>query len=303
MLLTNNQMMGLKQQMQQLIPYSIGLETIAHCNAKCIMCPISSGTVAKGTMSDELFAKIVEEVKAFQPVPVMSLHGTGEPTLFKRLAERIETLSKLGIYTKLVTNGSLMDENRCRAVMQAGVSNIEFSVESLDAEIYGKIRPGLDHAKVLANFETMCRVRKEIRPDLMISWIFILHQDNAASLQAVHEFFTTHSQKGDQIVVHPRHNFGGKFDSNGIYPSSQGCWQALRCINILYDGTVNMCCVDDYNSQIMGDVNKQSILEIYNSNKYRTLMNMHLAGQRSKIPVCRNCNVPETSAYARNIVM
>jgi uncharacterized radical SAM superfamily Fe-S cluster-containing enzyme len=252
-------------------------------------------------MSDELFAKIMDEVSAWDPRPVMSLHGTGEPTLHKRLAERIKAISDAGIYSKLVTNGSLMTEKLCRKVLEAGVSNIEFSVESLDKEIYSRIRPGLDLDEVMANFVTLCRMRQEIRPATVISWIFIIHQDNAGSLQGVRDFFAQHARRNDNIVVHPRHNFGGKFPDNGVGPSNQGCWQALRCINILYDGIVNVCCVDDYNSQILGDVNKSTISEIYNTDAYRALRHAHEIGNRSSISVCASCNVPETSAQAGSI--
>jgi radical SAM protein with 4Fe4S-binding SPASM domain len=285
------------------IPHGVNLETLAHCNAKCIMCPISSMTMPKGTMNDELFTKIVDEVSVFRGLPgwgnVMSVHGTGEPTLYKRLPARIESLTKLGIQVKLTTNGSLMNEKTCRAILNAGVDTIEFSIESLDKEIYERIRVGLDLDEVVDNFVTCCRIRDELRPQTHVCWMFVNHSETNAGLQNAVNFFSKHARHGDFLTAHPRHNFGGKFPENRIDGPDHWCWQAVRMFNILYDGTVNMCCVDDDNTTTFGNVSDNSILQIYNSEKYLKFRQEHQGGGRRNNPICAVCNVPEASLQAQ----
>lgn len=285
------------------VPHGVMLETIAHCNARCPMCPISTGKMPKGTMGDELFAKIVGEVAEIKDLEgwgnSVTLHGTGEPTLYKKLPQRVEALSKLGVDVTIVTNGSLMNEKLCRALLHAGVFKIEFSIDSLTRSVYERIRPGLSLDDVLNNFMKCCRLRNEIRPKTHISWMFVSHNENVSDLPMIRTLFGIHGRPGDSIVVHPRHNFGGKFPEYTVDEQNNWCWQAARMINILFDGTVNMCCVDDDNTTTFGNINDNSILDIYNSERYSHFRSRHLDGGRRENPICAVCNVPEASLQAQ----
>jgi len=74
----------------------------------------------------------------------------GEPTLRRDLEDIVRSASRLGIWTSLVSNGSLLSRERILALKAAGLDNLLLSVDSTDASAHDAHRgiPGL-HAKVL----------------------------------------------------------------------------------------------------------------------------------------------------------
>jgi len=74
----------------------------------------------------------------------------GEPTLRPDLDLIIEFASSLGMWTSLVTNGTLLTQARVRSLKAAGLDSLMLSVDSVDPEWHDRQRgvPGL-HARVL----------------------------------------------------------------------------------------------------------------------------------------------------------
>jgi radical SAM protein with 4Fe4S-binding SPASM domain len=59
------------------------------------------------------------------------------------------------------------------------------------------------------------------------------------------------------------------------------------------DGKVPLCGID-YNTNIeLGDMNKSSIKEIWNSEPYEKVRRLHSTGKRNDIDMCKGCNIWE----------
>jgi len=74
-----------------------------------------------------------------------------------------------------------------------------------------------------------------------------------------------------------------KFDPNSC------CFRALEQISILSDGRVTMCCFDPLDKFPLGDLKKQGIREIYNSDKYTQFRVDHYENRAAKYDLCRDC--------------
>jgi hypothetical protein len=59
-------------------------------------------------------------------------------------------------------------------------------------------------------------------------------------------------------------------------------------INIMCTGIVPLCCLDAHADHAIGDVNKNTVLEIYNSPRFRDLRENHL--QRELLDPCGGCS-------------
>jgi len=106
------------------------------CNAKCDFCSYweEKGPPEMGDYTDV--------VKAFRPV-VLSLSG-GEPLIRRNLHEIIKKLRPYCHYVALVTNGTLLTEERAKELFDAGVNQLSVSLDFTD-ETHDKMRgvPGL----------------------------------------------------------------------------------------------------------------------------------------------------------------
>ena len=100
----------------------ISIETCAICNRKCSFCPISEDVTPRGMMSNELFDKIVKELKKLHYRGSIALSNYGEPLLDKRLAKFAEKIKEqLGSKIIINTNGDFLTKERFRELISAGV--------------------------------------------------------------------------------------------------------------------------------------------------------------------------------------
>jgi hypothetical protein len=56
------------------------------------------------------------------------------------------------------------------------------------------------------------------------------------------------------------------------------------------DGTATLCCWDATGREIIGDVNNESVLDIWNGAKMKKCRDLLDAGQRDKIELCSRCD-------------
>ena len=90
------------------LPVEYIVETTAKCNLYCPMCPRETHKQPKEDMTDEIFARLVEE--SGRTAEHMMLIGLGEPLLDAKIFDRIAYCDKHNISTLLSTNGTLLDE-------------------------------------------------------------------------------------------------------------------------------------------------------------------------------------------------
>jgi len=124
-------------------------ELTYRCNARCAICPHWR---KHGAAGDEL---TTPEIQA--GLALLERHGLravnftgGEPLFREDLEAVIEEASRRGIWTSIVTNGSLLTRDRLAALKDAGLDNLLVSLDSPNPAVHDGHRgiPGLHH-KVL----------------------------------------------------------------------------------------------------------------------------------------------------------
>jgi hypothetical protein len=70
----------------------------------------------------------------------------------------------------LITNGSLFDETNSRALLDAGIDMIEFSVDACDSQTYAIVRKGLEWDTLVENTKRMLLLRNTLkRPSKIVA--------------------------------------------------------------------------------------------------------------------------------------
>ncbi len=119
-------------------PMLASIEMTKHCNAGCDFCDDW-----KTTYSPKL-GDVVDMVRRLNPM-VLCLTG-GEPLLEKRLPQILREVkaSQSFIYVYMITNGSLLTEERAEELFEAGLDQISISMNYLDArQDQERVLPGL----------------------------------------------------------------------------------------------------------------------------------------------------------------
>src|SRR6188472_1414168 len=267
------------------MPEIVQIEATNICNAKCVFCPRDEMHRRQGIMSLELFKKIVDEC-AELGITHVRMHNYGEAFVDRKLVEKVRYAKQKGIKdVGMISNGSLITEPIARGMIDAGLDAINISVDASGKEVFEATRIGLKYDKVIANIERLVRIRGELgktRPKLILSFV---RQNNSLDEQAFIEHWRTIA---DKIHVTDLHNWAGTLntESDVNYP----CYRPWLTFTVLWDGRVSLCCADFDGKTILGDLNTQSIAEIWNAQPYRDARRQHL--ESGGPDICRACDLP-----------
>ena len=138
----------------------LNLEIAGPCNLQCVCCPqakVNGGRekVFRVMMALEEFQRILDDAWQYRhpsrPMCI-SLHGSGEPTLNKKLPEIVRyAKSKGDTYVSFFTNGNNLTEPLAEKVIEAGVNEVTVSIIGHDREACNKAMMGGDFDRVIEN--------------------------------------------------------------------------------------------------------------------------------------------------------
>lgn len=274
-------------------PFRLWIEPTSVCNLRCVMCPQSLDIPKKhGYMKLELFKKIIDEAKEF--VNDINVHHTGEATLHPQLSEMIKYAEENGIITKLHTNATLLNEDLSKKLISAGLSLLSFSFDGFDAETYESIRVKAKFDKTLNNVLNFLKLKKRMnsaKPYTILEIIQLndfLCKRNEKYKEFIKKF------KGlplNEIIIKEPHNWAGKYElpiSEREYSACTFPWYALV---INWNGIVTPCPQDYYCEIILGDINNQSLKEIWNSYPIQDLRRKMKEKDIEETKPCYNCDM------------
>lgn len=251
------------------LPSVILIENTNCCNAQCVMCPRETLTRKRGFMEFGLFEKIIREVSSASRKPVVHLHGFGEPLLDTLLPERIMLAKACGIkHTYIVTNASLLFPETARKIIHAGLDTMKISFYGTDEESYHATMRRLDFKVALHNIREFVRIRKELNkttPKLILQ--YLPQEANGAKAEAFRSLWRSVLDKraGDCLNFSSLDNFGGGRAYNPVGERIVSvCFYPWTALSVLCDGRAVTCCVDYNGVQGVGDLNFQSVMEIWN---------------------------------------
>ncbi len=273
-------------------PTDILVETTTFCNLKCNMCPNRNLARPRGEMSHKLWEKIVKEVVEVAPATVLWPTIMGEPMMLgKRIFEYIKYAKDLGI-KKICLNSNflLFSEELVVPLFDSDLDELIIGLDAVTEDTYKKIRISGDFNKVIKNVDLfILENEKRCRP-IKLTIQMVLQDENIDEEQLFIDYWRN---KASGICLKIRHRIGW---GGSVAPSSMinksdlenriACLWILRQMSILWNGLVPQC--DCPGERYYGDVNKQSLSEIWNG-QLRELRQRHLAGDFSLNP-CKNCH-------------
>jgi len=139
-------------------PLYVNIYLNRRCNSRCVSCDAWK-CPDPPSLDRALVARIVRGMLDLG-VRYAQLSG-GEPLLHPELMEIVGDLVRAGIFVQLSTNGLLLDERRARALIDAGITRITVSLDSLDPETYRRFR-GVDALSVVRkNLERLVKLSRD----------------------------------------------------------------------------------------------------------------------------------------------
>jgi MoaA/NifB/PqqE/SkfB family radical SAM enzyme len=239
----------------------ISLELTNNCNLKCPYCANIALSRAKTYIDWAFFERVVEEC-ADRRYNLAWLHGVGEPLLWHRLEDAISLIKQKGAGTgSFGTNGTLLNADRVRRLLDAGLDSIYVSIDTLDPEIYKATRGG-KLAKVIGNVQEMIRI---VPNTFRITIALMDHKDHHFSQQTVAEFHRTFGEHTNVVLNRVQNlTFPGAPEDYRTEPAqTEMCFEPSSYLFIALDGRAAICCRDQDIGHTLGNVRDRSIHDVW----------------------------------------
>ncbi len=252
------------------------IETTNICQAKCKFCPHDKFKEF-GTMTDETYKKIVDEASQLPNLQLFIPMLTGEPFCDKEILTRLRYARERmpWVAIQLYTNGGLLTFDILQELKKIPTFALSISLNALNPETRKKV-VGLDdwsHVVRMAHYAEQIGLSYRVS---LIAYPEISEAEVKGFVQAGGTVFAYQSWAGQQ------------------YPYERKRWtscvRALGHMTIRYNGDANLCCFDPFGKVSFGNVNTQTIEEIWKSVRRQEYITSHKAGSGNKMPLCENCS-------------
>ncbi|MGB9775211.1 MAG: tungsten cofactor oxidoreductase radical SAM maturase [Anaerolineae bacterium] len=164
------------------------LEITTRCNLACRTCVRNVWGEPLADMADATFERVLAGMRDLPDLREVFFGGYGEPFAHPRALDYLAAVKGLGVRVTVSTNGTLLDEERARALVEIGVDVLSVSVDGARPEIFADVRRGADLRAVVANVEALNRIKHEwgrVLPRIQLE--FVALKRNVADLPALSE--------------------------------------------------------------------------------------------------------------------
>ena len=275
-------------------PRRLHIEPTNACNLNCSMCPRSISHRNVGYMNFRIFKKIIDECKNYRQMRTIDLQKDGEPLLHPELFDFIKYAKAANVceVLRFGTNGVLLSSDVSQKLIDLGLDMITISLDGATAATYEKIRRNSDYEKVKNNILGLMEAKRKSasnKPHVRVQMIDI---EQTRGEQG--EFFKQWEGKVDEVKIQQYMSWQGHFLSEAQKKICKTkdrfpCVMLWQQLVFNWDGTVSICPIDFCLKGKVGDINTQSIKQIWDSDKMQRYRIDHLEAIYRLIP-CRDCD-------------
>jgi len=270
-------------------PLSLAIESTAKCNLFCPMCPRETFYFPPKDMDLAVFRKVIDESKDFLEFAVP--YGAGEPLLNPEIYDMLAYCKSVGLPTGISTNATVLTEAASRRLIESGLDYIIFAFDGATRETYELYRKGADFDKVRSNILTFLRVKKEMKSRIFCIVQVVRLKENQHEIPDLIRMWRIDGVDEVRVKKDEVHIEGSAIpgDAGSRPPLRHPCYLLWRGpMYVHYDGTIFPCCYI-YPEEPLGNIRKNSLAEIWNSDKMVRLREAHVRGELGPYRVCRNC--------------
>lgn len=233
------------------------------CNHACIFCAHQKMRRKVGKINQELAYDILQQAYDLGTREV-GFYATGEPFLVPELPDYIREAKKIGYtYVYLTSNGSIATPEKIRAVIDAGLDSIKFSINAPQKKLYEFIHGRDDFDAVLEHLKYLNQYRRESGRNYKIYVTGILTRFTEHLQDKYHEIF---DELADQVVFKFVYNQGGYMPEidpllrcECDHEERRRCNLPFDAISVTHEGYLSIENADYENMLVVADLNKVSL--------------------------------------------
>ena len=288
-------------------PFALHVFPSFYCNFRCSYCLHSLDAIQlekKGFerqfMDMQTYEKLMTDVLEFRDnIKALIFAGHGEPLLNKDIPRMVEMAKRSGKFgrTEIVTNGYGLTKGMSDALIDAGLDRLRVSLQGVSSEKYREIS-GVDVS--VDDIEDKLRyfyVKKK-ETEVYVKIIDIALNGDGDEKKFYERFRAVSDIAAveyaipfvDEIDYTGMGDLSGKTKMGGK-KKSEICSMPFYMLVVNPNGDVVPCCATQP-PIVFGNISESSLKEVWDGEFRKIILKRHLGGVK-KIPICKNCSVPE----------
>ena len=267
----------------------IYIEITNNCNLKCSFC--REVKRKRRFMTTEEFENILIKIKDY--TDYIYLHIKGEPLLHPNIIEFLHLADKYNLKVNLTTNGTLFSKvakelSECNSLRKINFSlHSENSLDNYCEEIFKNVELLKDKI-IIYRLWTLKNNQLDSKSQEIVNKIRKYYN---LPQETVDKIYTSNNIKiKSTIYVDKDNEFS--WPEVTTHKSNGYCYALKTQIGILVDGTVVPCCLDSNGVVNLGNIFKESLEEIINSEKYISLKKS-FQDRKPCEKLCQSCTFKE----------
>lgn len=314
-------------------PIVYNIETTNRCNMRCEMCPRTTMMTRNLEDIDEkTFRRVVEQIEPHRDelweqwkkycenkygiaesdeasenhfflyviAKVIQLHGYGDPLLDLHMDSYIQILTDKGFATYFSCNPANINLDATYRMMEAGLSYIKYSIESVDDEEYRKIRGRA--ANFSDSYQDILKVL-EYKHQHKLGTTIVITMLNLNRHNQQKEFARLMKEFNDlDVYIYLKSEdcqwYRKDYHQTQSIHWSEPCKHPWMTMTIKSNGEATMCMEDFNNEIVLGDVTQESLQNIWDGERYRSFRWQHIDVSNG-IKCTHECDMKLIGEYLR----
>ena len=292
-------------------PGALLIDITNRCNAKCVWCP-NPDLTNLGAMDMGLYRKIIDDYGARGGVVTFGTFG--EPLMDKHIKDRIEYLRRYPKIHKIevLTNGFFLNDKIVPTLLENKVG-VDISLDELDKKTFEDVKQmnfDIVRNNIVNFLETNANAKQPVPINIRIKTMKSVEETMKQELFRIivsHDCSVILNSIDDNIIS----NWAGKLDKEAFMQKYQltnknktrfthkrfnqvnkaPCTQLWKWMVVYWDGSSVLCCADMFSQTIVGNLQLNSISEIWNGPVMKSYRKEMVNRERFKIPICQDCDI------------
>lgn len=268
------------------------LEITNLCNLCCTFCPGTRRTA--GFLAPENFQTLAARIRPH--TEYLYLHLMGEPLLHPQLEDILYRAEGLGFKVMITTNGTLLSQREKLLCVSPAVEKVSISLHSFEGNGGKDLEAYLEHCIHFAGRASAAGKKCALRLwNLDGADTQGTNRQNGVILDRLELAFPQSwkvGRRGTTLAPNIFLEWGERFDWPDLSASEENrpsfCYGLRDQVGVLWDGTVVPCCLDHEGDIPLGNLYRQTLEEILDTPRARSIYNGFSQGQ-AREALCRRC--------------
>jgi len=305
-------------------PFTLLIEPSSLCNFRCVQCFQSIKTdsyFSQNLLSMPMarFRRIIEQLQQW-PGPklkVLKLSLYGEPLIAPDFPEMLALAKQADIAERIetTTNASLLSPEIAESMVKHGLDYVRVSIYATRQDRHQEVTGSkFDIDRIRENLLYLQDAKRRAgveRPYVSCKMLDEFSDENDRFLNMFRDI-------ADEVYLDKPHtwikvdgvnfikNFYGKKTSSAEKDFENNSTQRIACpmafttMAVRANGAVAPCCVDYIGGTNIGDIETQSLQEIWNSNEWLEFQKMQLENRKNENSSCARCDIFRSDHYTKD---